>query len=115
MAYSPAGQQRTRPLTKTPAPWKFELVLALSLLAVGFLLVPLGVYWAGSLLAGDYAGEGGVWGLLLAIWGDAGRGQLSAWVLFLAPYLVVQLVRLSWVLLRRPQAVTNFTKNEKYQ
>ena len=76
---------------------------------------PLATLVAGSLLAGDYAGDGGVWGLLLAIWGDAGRGQLGAWILFLAPYLVVQLMRLSWALLRRSEAVTDITKNEKYQ
>ena len=115
MAYSPAGQQQTGLVTDTAAAWKFELILALVLLAIGGLVVPVAVYWVGGLLAGEYAGEGGIRQLFLSIWSDAGRGRLSAWVLFLAPYLAVQLIRLAWVLLRPPQAVTDVTNIENNQ
>ena len=115
MAYSRACQQHALLVTRTAPPWKFELTLALALLAAGLLLVPLVVYWAGDMVAGEYAGEEGLWGLLLGLWRDAGRGRITAWTLFLAPYLVVQLVRLSRALLRRPSAVTDFTNSEKDQ
>ena len=112
MAYSPACQQRANPVMPTLPQWKFELILALALLAVGLLLVPLVLYWAGGAVAGEYAGERGVWDLLLHVWGDAGRGRISAWILFLTPYLAVQLLRLSIALLRRPAVVTDLTDIE---
>lgn len=115
MAYSRACQQHARLVTRTTPPWKFELALALALLVVGLVLVPLTVFWAGTAVAGDYAGEGGLWGLLVSLWRDAGRGQIAAWTLLLTPYLVVQLLRLAGALLRQPRAVNHFTDSEKDQ
>ncbi len=97
------------------AAWKFEIILALVLLGIGFLLGPPTVYWLGGLLAGDYAGERGLWGLVLTLWGDAARGRLAAWVVLLAPYLVIQLLRLALALARSPRDVTGLTNSEKYQ
>ena len=92
--------------TKT---WKFELILAVSLLAVGLILVPAAVFWLGSALAGDYAGDGGAWGLIGKILADAMRGSLTAWSLVLTPYLVVQFLRLSRACFRPRKTVTGFT------
>jgi hypothetical protein len=86
-----------------------EIILAVALLAVGLLLVPAAVYWVGSAVVGDYAGDGGAGALISKIWADAGRGRLTAWVLFLAPYLIVQLLRLSWAVMRSRRAVTELT------
>ena len=115
MAYSLVAQQHVSPVSNRASPLKFELALTATLLAVGLVLMPAAIYWIGEAVVGDYAGEEGLWGLVRSIWADAGKGRPAAWGLFLAPYLVVQLVRLSLVCLRPPPAVTQVTNNETYQ
>jgi hypothetical protein len=115
MAYSLVAQQHVSLVSNRASPLKYELVLAVTLLAVGLILVPAAIYWFGEAVVGDYAGEEGMWGLVRSIWADAGNGRPAAWGLLLAPYLVVQLVRLSVVCLRPPPAVTEVTNNETYQ
>lgn len=80
---------------------KFELVLAMTLLAVGMLVLPVGVYWVGQLVIGGYESDAGVAGLIGAIWDDLGRGSPAAWILVLSPYVVIQLFRIAFKLLRR--------------
>ncbi|HEX6994110.1 MAG TPA: hypothetical protein VF339_08175 [Gammaproteobacteria bacterium] len=80
---------------------KFELILALTLLAFGMLALPIAVYWVGQLVIGGYESEGGVAGLIGAIWDDLGRGSPAAWILVLSPYVVIQLFRVAFKLLRR--------------
>ena len=99
---------------KTIPVWKKELLLALVLLAVGLLLLPLGVYLAGREIAGDYAGEG-LWGLFRHILADLGRGQMAAWLLLLSPYLTVQLSRLGVACFRQKGSVTQVTIHEESQ
>ena len=89
---------------------KKELVLFGSLFAFGLVLLPLVVYLVGVEIIGPYEGEGGAFGLLGSIMVALVHGAWPAWMLTLAPYLVVQLSRLAiHVLWRRPRvtAVTD--------
>ena len=95
-----------------PTPfWKKELFLALVLLIIGLVLLPIGVYWVGGNLAGDYQGDG-LWGLFKHIALDLSRGGLFAWALVLSPYLVVQLVRLAVAVFRSGSDVTEVSISE---
>jgi len=85
----------------TASTLKFELILAMTLLAFGMLALPMAVYWVGQVVIGGYESEGGMGGLLGAIWDDLGRGSLAAWILVLSPYVVIQLFRIAFKLLRR--------------
>ncbi len=85
----------------TSSALKFELILAMTLLAVGMLALPIAVYWVGQLVIGAYESDGGVVGLIGAIWDDLGRGSPAAWILVLSPYVVIQLFRVAFKLLRR--------------
>ena len=84
-------------------------ILLAGVVAVGLILLPAAVFWLGSALAGDYAGDGGAWGLIGKILADAMRGSLTAWSLVLTPYLVVQFLRLSRACFRPRKTVTGFT------
>lgn len=80
---------------------KFELILGLTLLAVGTLALPVGIYWVGQIVIGGYESDAGVAGLIGSIWDDLGRGSVVAWFLVLSPYVVIQLLRVAIRLLRR--------------
>ena len=74
------------------------LVFAI-LLLIGLIAVPIGVYWVGSLLLGEFGGTGfgdffGALGVRL------GRADPTAWFLIASPYLAVQSLRLAWLSLR---------------
>ncbi len=58
-------------------------------LGLSFVLVPVCAYIGGSLVVGDYEGASGLLGYLVAIFRDALRGRWLAWLLILAPVLVV--------------------------
>lgn len=81
---------------------KFELVLAAALLCAGLLVLPVAIFWVGQFVIGAYEGDGGLMGLFNGIWSQLGQGSLAAWTLVLSPYVVIQLVRLTRFLLRRP-------------
>lgn len=81
---------------------RFELILAITLLAFGMLVLPMAVYWVGQLAIGGYESDAGMDGLIAALWGDLGRGGLAAWLLVLSPYAVIQLLRGAVRLFRRP-------------
>ena len=80
---------------------KRELVLAGSLLGLGFFILPGAVYLVGQTVVGEYPADGGVLALAVNIWADMARGNPLALVLVLSPYGVVQLLRLSRRLWRR--------------
>lgn len=88
--------------------WKKELALALGLVCFGLFLLPLAIYAVGAEIIGPYDGEGGAFALAFDVWSALVRPSLTAWVLVLSPYLVVQLVRLALRILR-PQAVNAVT------
>lgn len=80
---------------------KRELVLAGSLLGLGFFVLPGAVYLVGQTVVGEYPADGGVLALAVNIWADMARGNPLALVLVLSPYGIVQLLRLSRRLWRR--------------
>ena len=89
---------------------KKELVLFGCLFGFGLVLLPLVVYVVGVEIVGPYEGEGSALGLLISILAALVHGAWPAWILTLAPYIVVQLSRLAiHVLWRRPRvtAVTD--------
>jgi len=93
-------------------PWKIELILTVSLLAIGLLVLPLLIYFTAAPVAGEYPGED-LWGLMKHIWGDLGRGRPFAWLMVLCPYLFVQLLRLGFVSWRGQRGVTQVTNSEE--
>ena len=82
---------------------KRELVLAGSLLGLGFFVLPGAVYMVGQTVVGEYPADGGVLALALDIWANMVRGNPLALVLVFSPYGIVQLLRLSRRLWRRRQ------------
>jgi len=64
-------------------------------LLLSFVLVPVFAYIGGSLVVGDYEGQSGLLGYLVAIFGDALRGRWLAWILILSPVLIVT----TWMIL----------------
>lgn len=80
---------------------KRELVLAGSLLGLGFFVLPGAVYLVGQTVVGEYPADGGVLALAVNVWADMVRGNPLALALVLSPYGIVQLLRLSRRLWRR--------------
>lgn len=80
---------------------KRELVLAGSLLGLGFFVLPGAVYIVGQTVVGEYPADGGVLALTVNIWANMVRGDPLALVLVFSPYGIVQLLRLSGRLWRR--------------
>ena len=69
-----------------------EILLALALLAFGLIVLPALVYIVGQLIIGAY--DDGLMGLYGAIAESLTAGNAFAWLLVLAPYLCIQLIRL---------------------
>jgi hypothetical protein len=88
---------------------KHELLLFGSLLGLGLFLLPFVVYLVGIEIVGPYEGEGGAFGLLASILTAVARGNWAAWMLTLSPYLMFQLTRVAFRILRRPRPVTPVT------
>jgi hypothetical protein len=72
-----------------------ELLIFGFLFFVGLVVLPVCIYIVGVNVIGEYSPEAGMSGLLLAIWGDVARLRISAWILVLSPWVVIQLVRLA--------------------
>lgn len=77
-----------------------EAILAGLLLAFGLFILPVAIYFVGQQIIGEYEGNGAV-GLVLALWSALVRADGVAWILVLSPYLVIQLLRLTWKIWRR--------------
>lgn len=75
-------------------------------LLLSFLIVPVCAFVGGLIVVGDYEGQSGLLGYMGAIYGDALRGRWLAWMLILAPILIVGLWTIITKLTRRPQTVT---------
>ncbi len=80
-------------LLRRLTPWLAILGLALT----GGLVLPIASYMAGKRLIGAYEGKLGLTDYLGSIYDAAGRGELLAWWLLLAPALIALL----WYLLVR--------------
>ena len=74
---------------------KRELILAGSLIGFGVFILPASVYVVGRAVVGEYPADGGVLALTLNIWADIASGGLTALVLILSPYGIVQFLRLA--------------------
>lgn len=84
---------------------KFELVLAITLLAFGLVGLPISIYWVGQIVIGGYESDAGMTGLIEAVWDGLGSGSLPAWFLVLSPYIIIQLLRLALAVVRRRESV----------
>lgn len=60
----------------------------ISIAALCLLGVPLIIFLSGGLIVGPYEGDGGLLGLMRAIYADAATGHLSAIFLLLSPMLL---------------------------
>ncbi len=76
-----------------------EIALFAAFLFCGFLILPFAVYFVGGIVFGDYSGGYG------DFFGRLSKGLVSGhwptWFLVLAPYLLVQIIRLSLFGLKR--------------
>ncbi len=71
-----------------------EAALLVGLLFVGFVLVPIAIYWIGQGLFGEFGGQGygDFFGTLSA---KIRHGEPVAWFFVLTPYLLWQTIRLT--------------------
>ncbi len=76
-----------------------ELALFSALLFTGFLLLPVAIYFVGGIVFGGY--EGGYGGFFGKLSRGLVSGDLPTWFLVLSPYLVIQVIRVSFYLFRR--------------
>lgn len=90
-------------MPQTPSTRKKELLLAMWLIGFGLFALPPIVYWVGQQVVGEYADEGGVWGLTLNFWSGIIRANPLALILVLSPYCLVQTLRFSRRLRRGKQ------------
>ena len=74
-----------------------EIIVASAAFAFGFFVLPLAIYWVGRELIGSYSPDATAGALSLAesIWVDLLSFRPAAWVLVLAPYCLIQLLRLT--------------------
>jgi hypothetical protein len=78
--------------------WTRELILAVVTLAVGFGVMPILIFFAGSSALGRYDGAS-VAGVYDGVYRGLGFGSLASWVVVLGPYslyLIFKALRLWW-------------------
>lgn len=94
-------KSNTRPLAARLRTAALALLLSL-------VIVPVCAFIGGSLVVGDYEGQSGLLGYLVAIGRDALDGRWMAWVLILAPLLLIAI----WmVAIKFPVALERFRRN----
>lgn len=76
-----------------------EALLLLGSLLFGLLLLPVLVFAVGQGIFGEFAG-GGLWAFFAGIHGMLRSGNAFVWFLVLAPYLIIQTLRLSFRLFK---------------
>ena len=71
-----------------------ETALFFVLLFIGFVIMPIAIFWIGPLVLGEFGGYGysDFFGGLSA---RIRRGDLVAWLFVLSPYLVWQILRIT--------------------
>lgn len=77
--------------------WKKELLICGALLAAGIVALPFAIYAVGQRVVGEYAPGQGALDLIGAIWAALAAFNPWAWLLVLSPYLVITLLRASWL------------------
>lgn len=83
------------------------LLAVLGLALAGGLVLPIAGYMAGKRLIGAYEGKLGLIDYLSSIYAAAGRGDLLAWWLLLAPALVAMVWYLVIRVGRRPETTSD--------
>ena len=71
-----------------------EIALILGLLFFGLVILPIGIYLVGDQVFGSYAGHG-FGDFFGALSSKIRSGEPVAWFLVLAPYIGVQIIRLT--------------------
>ncbi len=71
---------------------------------VGLILLPLAIYWVGRYSFGPYPQDGGLIVFFGHIYSDVQGGKPLAWLLVLAPWLLLQTTRLTAHAVRRSRA-----------
>lgn len=66
-------------------------------LVLSMLLLPVCAYVAGVLVVGEYEGPSGLLGYFRAVFADALLGRWMAWILIMAPVMIVAL----WAIVMR--------------
>ncbi len=72
-----------------------EVALFTGLLFLGFVVVPILIYWMGPRVLGDFGGVGYA-DFFNGISTRIREGDSAAWFFILSPYLAVQSLRLAW-------------------
>ena len=88
----PAMSTPNPPARSTP---RNEAVLFFALLAFGALVLPALIYLVGNAIFGEYGGSG-VGAFYGALRDNLLGGNLAAWFVILSPYLIWQLLRLTF-------------------
>ena len=81
-------------LAEVPRSGRFEVWLALGLVAFGLIALPALIYFTGTLLLGAYGGGKHVGSFYGDFFSDLAGGSARAWALALGPLVLVQLTRL---------------------
>jgi ABC-type enterochelin transport system permease subunit len=76
----------------TDRPWLREIVLTAIALAIGFLLMPMLIFFVGSAALGRYEGAS-LGRLFKSIYGTLESGSLASWVVLLGPYALLLVFR----------------------
>jgi hypothetical protein len=90
--------------TRRQHPLRFELILASALLGFGLFVLPGIIYWVGTQLLGPYGERGGLGAFYGDFYGDLASGVVRAWILALAPLVLVFLLRLIFLTPRTSDA-----------
>lgn len=84
--------------------WSRELLFTGVALVVGFALMPVLIFYAGSLTLGRYEGAG-VGRMFTSIYAGLGAGSAASWIVLLGPYalyLLFRALRFCWYIGARP-------------
>jgi hypothetical protein len=84
-----------------------EAFLAVGLIAFGMVVFPAVIYAVGQRVIGDY--EAGLMGFYESIASELAGGNPYAWLLILAPYLGVLLIRIGFRLRKPAKSVNQVT------
>jgi hypothetical protein len=72
--------------------WLRELLVTATALLIGFALMPMLIFYAGSAALGRYEGAS-LGGLFRSIYGTLQSGSVASWVVLLGPYGLLLLFR----------------------
>jgi hypothetical protein len=74
------------------SPWSMELGAALLWLLLGFVVMPILIFYTGVLTLGRYEGAG-VGPIYRSLWTGFGQGSVASWTVLLGPYGLYLLFR----------------------